>query len=312
MVAERSMSLVSGGGDVGLIVQMTVMSSGKMKSVQDLFLKRGTLIALSFPRRPESIFDDVEMPVSILLSRIGSPGLFLTTPVNRFYTVERPSALNNSSLLNHDIRIDSSRIAKMGSAIEKGIYTKLSRLSDTVGFLARNDSETALYYQEACRYWVKANLGRPYFVRNGISMEPPHGRKLRLAGTEELSLVFCIINSSLFYWYYSVFSDCEHLNDGLLRGMPIPENWRARKWSHLAETLAADLARTAQRRTINTNQGHVITYDELRAKESKNSIDCVDEALAAAYGFNSAELDFIVNYDIKYRLGSEADVAGDE
>ncbi|MBA3248016.1 MAG: hypothetical protein H0T63_08030 [Pyrinomonadaceae bacterium] len=40
-------------------------------------------------------------------------------------------------------------------------------------------------------------------------------------------------------------------------------------------------------------------------------IDEIDRVLAKHYGFTDEELDFIINYDIKYRMGS-ADAGGDE
>ncbi|WP_217639537.1 hypothetical protein, partial [Algoriphagus faecimaris] len=38
-------------------------------------------------------------------------------------------------------------------------------------------------------------------------------------------------------------------------------------------------------------------------KKSKPIIDQIDTVLAEHYGFTEAELDFIINYDIKYRMG---------
>jgi len=43
----------------------------------------------------------------------------------------------------------------------------------------------------------------------------------------------------------------------------------------------------------------------------KPIIDEIDGLLAKHYGFTAEELDFIVNYDIKYRLGAE-DADGEE
>ena len=40
-------------------------------------------------------------------------------------------------------------------------------------------------------------------------------------------------------------------------------------------------------------------------KLSKPIIDEIDELLAQHYGFTEEELDFIINYDIKYRMGDE-------
>jgi len=39
-------------------------------------------------------------------------------------------------------------------------------------------------------------------------------------------------------------------------------------------------------------------------------IDEIDRVLARHYGFTDEELDFIINYDIKYRMGD--DLGGDE
>jgi hypothetical protein len=41
-------------------------------------------------------------------------------------------------------------------------------------------------------------------------------------------------------------------------------------------------------------------------KFSKNIIDKIDTILAKHYGFTDEELDFIINYDIKYRMGRDA------
>ena len=59
----------------------------------------------------------------------------------------------------------------------------------------------------------------------------------------------------------------------------------------------------AKRKTIVTKQGHRIEYDEMKAVYSKPVIDKVDRALARHYAFAVEETDFIINYDIKYRLG---------
>ena len=40
-----------------------------------------------------------------------------------------------------------------------------------------------------------------------------------------------------------------------------------------------------------------------KIQKSKPVIDEIDRALAQHYGFTDEELDFIINYDIKYRMG---------
>ena len=38
-------------------------------------------------------------------------------------------------------------------------------------------------------------------------------------------------------------------------------------------------------------------------RKSKPVVDQIDTVLAQHYGFTEGELDFIINYDIKYRMG---------
>jgi hypothetical protein len=62
----------------------------------------------------------------------------------------------------------------------------------------------------------------------------------------------------------------------------------------------------AERKTIRTSDGHEITYDNFYGARSKFIIDEIDRVLARHYGFTDDELDFIINYDIKYRLGRDS------
>lgn len=52
-----------------------------------------------------------------------------------------------------------------------------------------------------------------------------------------------------------------------------------------------------------------LTVQCIMPKQSRHIIDCIDRLLAEYYGFTAEELDFIVNFDIKYRMGVAADGA---
>jgi len=46
----------------------------------------------------------------------------------------------------------------------------------------------------------------------------------------------------------------------------------------------------------------------MRSRSAKPIIDEIDRVLAEHYGFTDEELDFIINYDIKYRMGRDAEI----
>ena len=58
------------------------------------------------------------------------------------------------------------------------------------------------------------------------------------------------------------------------------------------------------------NKG-TVRFAQFFPKQSKPIIDEIDKVLAAHYVFTEEELDFIINYDIKYRMGDELEGDGE-
>lgn len=55
-----------------------------------------------------------------------------------------------------------------------------------------------------------------------------------------------------------------------------------------------------------------VSYEQFRPGAAKDVIDEIDRLLAKHYGFTDEELDFIINYDIKYRMGGASGEEGDD
>ncbi len=72
---------------------------------------------------------------------------------------------------------------------------------------------------------------------------------------------------------------------------------------HIAENLNDDMIKKSKRRVYNYQTTGRIEYDEFYLKLSKLIIDEVDLSLAQYSCLTDKELDFILNYDIKYRMG---------
>jgi hypothetical protein len=80
------------------------------------------------------------------------------------------------------------------------------------------------------------------------------------------------------------------------------------KLTQLGKQLMSDYRKNANQKTvfIRSKQQYA-TYPEYLPRLSKPIIDEIDRALAQHYGFTEEELDFIINYDIKYRMGKESE-----
>ena len=79
----------------------------------------------------------------------------------------------------------------------------------------------------------------------------------------------------------------------------------------LGRKLEERLHSTATKRTRKYPSG-IVQYEEYYPVEGKAVIDDIDRVLAQHYDFRNEELDFIINYDIKYRMGRDTEEDSEE
>ena len=79
----------------------------------------------------------------------------------------------------------------------------------------------------------------------------------------------------------------------------------------LCDKLMADFMKNSLRKSVRYKATGAVDYDEFNVKKSKQIIDRIDSILAKHYKFTDEELDFIINYDIKYRMGADDGGGGD-
>ncbi|PIY02407.1 MAG: hypothetical protein COZ21_14310, partial [Bacteroidetes bacterium CG_4_10_14_3_um_filter_31_20] len=85
-----------------------------------------------------------------------------------------------------------------------------------------------------------------------------------------------------------------------------------KRLSLITPRLMTSLNETSIIKTTNYKTKGEIVYQEFYPRHSKSIIDEIDTVLAEHYGFTAEELDFIINYDIKYRMGKELENGEDE
>lgn len=73
----------------------------------------------------------------------------------------------------------------------------------------------------------------------------------------------------------------------------------------LAKELEQDLEKNKQELVVKSATRGIVSSFVYKKRYSKPIIDEIDKMLAGHYGFTEEELDFIINYDIKYRMGDE-------
>ena len=81
---------------------------------------------------------------------------------------------------------------------------------------------------------------------------------------------------------------------------------RVGKLTRLAQELMADIRGNSQLQTINYRNTGTLTIQSTYPRLSKPIIDRIDSVLAEHFGFSDEEIDFIINCDVKYRMGRES------
>ncbi len=77
--------------------------------------------------------------------------------------------------------------------------------------------------------------------------------------------------------------------------------------SKISDILEYDLNKNKKLLITNSKTRGTIESYIFYKKKSKPIIDEIDTILAEHYNFTKEELDFIINYDIKYRISKELD-----
>ena len=163
------------------------------------------------------------------------------------------------------------------------------------------------YYHNAPVNWIRSHSFVPYFCseRDGEGITTQL-KSISFNDKAQMKLASSILCSSLFFIWWITNSDCYHLNRPEIANYKVPKSNRLLKnIVPLADSLSDDMKAKSKRRIYNYATSGRVEYDEFYMKLSKSIIDKIDTLLAKYYGFTEEELDFIINYDIKYRMGSE-------
>jgi hypothetical protein len=313
-VLERTLDLLRHNGLTGMIVQLPIVCTDRMIPLQKEFIKRNRFAWFcNFDDRPARLFDGLEhIRASIVISVKGEPlsGIH-SSNYNRWYSESRSILFEILSLTEISDYLVSGAIPKIGQEIAKYIRKNINRFSSLSKHLNRS-TPNACYFHNSPQYWIRAMDFAPYFwnERDGEQIST-QVKPIYLQTKSDAIVVTAILNSSIFYWWFIVLSDCRHLNMREIENFPVGLEEMSKstkeKLSKLSDALMDDYKKHAYRKECNYKTTGKVVYDECYPKYSKPIIDEIDSVLAKHYGFTDEELDFIINYDIKYRMGRESE-----
>ncbi len=307
-VIERNNQFLQTLGITGMIIPHSAICTDRMEELQCQMNNKSTLWISSFCIRPAKLFDGVDQRLAIYIMRIKSnTNNTYSSKYHHWYHELRPNLLKILEYIDISQIKFTNSFAKLHCYIENSIWVKIAHFSSLNKFLYK---EEVIYFHNAPRYWIRAMNFIPYFWNEKEGNKISSQVKPIYLKTELDSLtVVAILNSSLFYWWFIILSDCRHLNMREIENFPVGLDKMSTDIKNQLITLTDKLMKDFQKNSFRKEASYKTTgkviYDEYYPKLSKPIIDEIDKILAEHYGFTEAELDFIINYDIKYRMGKE-------
>ena len=297
-VMERSFVISSHYKRLGMIVPLSLGSAKNMDSLRKMLLNNGTTLVSSFEIRPAKLFDGgkkgADQRLNIFITFNTKDNLVLSTQVMRWNSEHRKFLFSN---LHYTQTITQNRFLRFSSKLEYGIYSKFS-CQNFLGQEIRQHGTHKVYFRTAgLRYWI-------IFVRRGFGTDSESNKDIIFDSPEIADYYMSSLNSNLYWWYYAINYDMFNQTLSNISDFRLSYN-KDEELENKGKAIDDDLY--ANRVPLFTNKSDGTSNESYayNKKLSKPIIDEIDKVLAKHYGFTEEELDFIINYDIKYRMGDE-------
>lgn len=314
LILERCTSISRKEGRQGFIVPVSSVSTDRYSTLQQLLVNREIHFS-SYDDRPSRLFDGLEhirLTIHLLGKQTHKPQLW-STRYNKWMVDERPVLFEKLNFTNTLPVLIEKVFPKLCSELEVAIIQKLSAQKSKLAEFYNSAGQHHVFYSRKVGYFLQVLDFEPQVLDGNGRLRPPSEfKELKFSSEKHAKLSMCCLNSSLFYWFVTVFSDCRHVNKREIDSFPIDiEAFAASDYmKHLGpmtHMLMNDLKKNLEKRTMRF-QHDTLTVQCIYPKASKPILDEIDRVLAILYGFTEEELDFIINYDVKYRMGRDAEV----
>lgn len=310
---ERSYQLLNNKFRFGMIVPNSSISADKMSPLQKQITINKSCWISNYAWRPSKLFEGADMLLAIILNTDKNKPQTFSTIYHKWYNEYRKDLFSSISYTDvTDIKIDGS-MPKLPSSFVVNILRKMCSRSQyhLLPEFINSFSLYKLYYFRAVQYWFKILDREPIFEEDGVHKTTGEMKPLYFDTEDKCKATIAILSSSLFFLHYIIWSSCQVVNRrdfNFFIDFNSLENNNLEHLVRLSEALQQDYQQNShviKRNYSKKGRNFTMEKQHFFIKFSKPIIDEIDKVLASHYGFTEEELDFIINYDIKYRMGDE-------
>lgn len=288
---ERATFLVNAKAYIGMIVPVSLVSATSTQALRDIYAPYSLYVS-SYADRPGCLFNGVHQQLSICLAAPAKErGNYYSSTFHHWNSKERDILFPRLHYVESELQ-EQDIWRKLHSPVEKSIAAKIHRHSNSIPSYFRKRGELVSVCSGTGGYWLRA-FDEEVSSREYKNRYADDGYAIPLCG---------VLNSSVFYWYWRKCSNCRHLRMEDLQRFHFDFGKDAKTALGNAGKAHLDVLKT----TREFRPGD-LSYDQYRPAKAKSEADVLDGLLAKQYGLSEEELDYIINYDIKYRMGNAQD-----
>ena len=302
---ERSITLCKRSGCLSMIVPLALVSTQRLNVLQGMLEDDRDCWYSNFAWRPGKLFDTVNRALTIFVA---------AKPSGRGETFSTAYLKWNSNIRDYLIpclryvRCPRKRrefwIPKIGHRLETSILKKMNSTETPMEIFTVRAGNPVYYKTTGGLYWKIFTDFAPKFYVNGVAGSSSRETRFCLREKEHVTAAVALLSSDPFWWWYTVTSNLRDLNPYDWRNFPAPTSaMDDPKIQELGRIYITDLKRNSTITVRNQKSTGRTETQSFKVQKSKPIIDQIDSVLATHYGFSDEELDFIINYDIKYRMG---------
>ncbi len=302
-MVERSMYLLkNSNGRFGMIVPISIVSSERMSPLRKEASQHcSSLWVSNFAIRPQPLFAEIMQRNTVVIAHLSEKARrIFSTGYLRWVAVERDSLFKRISMTDVTEFVQGDAVVpKVSGSLAASVLRTIKNINSiNVGQLITKNVSQIYFHDSGESYWTKALLKKPIAYRNGRVVDPAQWFAFDIP-SEDREFLYLLLNSNLVYWLWTIYTDCRHMTQGFIKTLPLPRERKADK--QLVTTLIEAYARNT--RLFEKRPGY--SSPEIKVQNFRPVIDEIDRYLGNLYGFTEEELDFIINYDIKYRMGKD-------
>lgn len=307
---ERSDALLAMTGSTSMILPMSLISTARMKSVQDIIESGRDTWYSNFAWRPAKLFDTVNRALTIYVANPSDSPVVYTTGYTKWTANARDQIVFNLSYISASGARPSFWVPKFQQPSEPEILTKILSQPITLERVWGAGGDPVYYRTTGGLYWKVFTISRPRFFANGVAGSSSRETRLPLRSGFDPRAVAALLSSTTFWWWYTIASNLRDLNPADIQAFRVNDAILHDTQIAIAgEAYLNDLDRNSVMLTREQRQTGTTQTQSFKIQRSKPLIDNIDRLLAPHFGFSEEELDFIINYDIKYRIGADEDDA---